>query len=58
MPGKFHQYYLTETLSQKYSHTTYVASPTNPQREHSEPEHKVALTVFASSLLFSFSPSV
>jgi len=50
MSGKFHQYYLTETLSKKYSHTTYLASPTNPQREHGEPEHQVALTVFASSL--------
>src|SRR5260370_14063808 len=50
MPGKFHQYYLTETLSKKYSHTTYLASPTNPQRGHGEPERQVALTVFASSL--------
>src|SRR5437762_14339340 len=45
MPEKFHQYYLTETLSKKYSHTTYLASPTN------EPECQVVLSVFASSLL-------
>ena len=50
MPEKFHQYDLIETLSKKYSHTTYLASPTNPQREHGEPERQVVLTVFASSL--------
>src|SRR5437879_6171981 len=44
MPEKFNQYYLTETLSKKYSHTTYLASPTN------QPEHQVVLIVFASSL--------
>jgi serine/threonine protein kinase len=44
MPEKFDQYYLTETLSKKYSHTTYLASPIN------EPEHQVVVTVFASSL--------
>src|SRR6266849_3463160 len=50
MPEKFHKYDLTETLSKKYSHTTYLASPTNPQRGHGEPERQVVLTVFASSL--------
>src|SRR6266480_6356747 len=50
MPEKFHQYYLTETLSKKYSHMTYLASPINPQRGHGEPERQVILTVFASSL--------
>jgi len=44
MPEKFNQYYLTETLSKKYSHTTYLASPIN------EPEYQVVVTVFASSL--------
>src|SRR5215475_8904522 len=44
MPEKFHQYNITETLSKKYSHATYLASPT------SEPERQVVLTVFASSL--------
>src|SRR5258708_22711865 len=50
MPEKFHKYDLTETLSKKYSHATYLASPTNPQRGHGEPERQVVLTVFASSL--------
>jgi len=50
MPEKFHQYDLTETLSKKYSHATYLASPTNPQRGYGEPERQVVLTVFASSL--------
>src|SRR5438874_1713135 len=50
MPEKFHQYSLTETLSKKYSHMTYLASPINPQRGHGEPERQVILTVFASSL--------
>src|SRR5260370_24910339 len=50
MTEKFHQYDLTETLSKKYSHATYLASPTNPQRGHGEPERQVVLTVFASSL--------
>ncbi|HEY4033215.1 MAG TPA: protein kinase [Ktedonobacteraceae bacterium] len=47
MPEKFNQYNLTETLSKKYSHTTYLASPIN------EPERQVVLTVFAS-FLFRF----
>ncbi|HEY4033214.1 MAG TPA: protein kinase [Ktedonobacteraceae bacterium] len=44
MSEKFNQYYLIETLSKKYSHTTYLASPTD------EPERQVVLNVFASSL--------
>src|SRR5690242_3818423 len=44
MPEKFNQYYLIETLSKKYSHVTYLASPIN------EPEHQVVLIVFSSSL--------
>lgn len=44
MLEKFNQYYLTETLSKKYSHVTYLASPIN------EPEHQVVLIVFSSSL--------
>ncbi len=44
MPEKFDQYYLTETLSKKYSHTTYLASPID------EPERQVVLIVFALSL--------
>ena len=44
MPEKFDQYYLTETLSKKYSHTTYLAAPID------EPERQVVLIVFASSL--------
>lgn len=47
---KFHQYNLAAELATKYSHTTYLASPTNPQRGHGELEHQVVLTVFASSL--------
>ncbi len=47
MPEKFNQYYLTETLSKKYSHVTYLASPRD------EPEHQLVLTVF-SSFLFHF----
>jgi serine/threonine protein kinase len=44
MPEKFHQYNLIEILSKKYSHTTYLASPTN------EPERQVILIVWTSSL--------
>jgi serine/threonine protein kinase len=44
MPENFYQYYLIETLSKKYSHATYLASPTN------EPERHVILTTFARSL--------
>jgi len=47
---KFHQYNLAAELAKKYSHTTYLASPANPQRGHGELEHQVVLTVFASSL--------
>ncbi|HEY4033268.1 MAG TPA: protein kinase [Ktedonobacteraceae bacterium] len=50
MQQKFHQYNLTTELAKKYSHSTYLASPINPQGGHSEPEHQVVLTVFASSL--------
>src|SRR6266436_8207478 len=50
MQQKFHQYNLTMELATKYLHSTYLASPTNPQRGHGEPEHQVVLTVFASSL--------
>src|SRR2546430_161976 len=50
MQSKFHQYDLTTELAKKYSHTTYLASPINPQGGHGEPEHQVVLTVFASSL--------
>ena len=44
MQGKLHQYHLIKELATKYSHTTYLASPTD------EPERQVVLTVFASSL--------
>ena len=47
MQKKFHQYHLSAELAKKYSHSTYLASPTN------EPEHQVVLIVFTSSL-FSF----
>src|SRR5689334_22568073 len=47
MPEKFNQYDLTETLSKKYSHVTYLASPRD------EPERQLVLTVF-SSFLFHF----
>ena len=47
MQGNFHQYKLIRDLAKKYSHTTYLASPTK------EPEHQVVLIVFTSSL-FSF----
>src|SRR5437588_10028544 len=50
MQGKLHQYHLTRELAKKYSHVTYLASPTDPQRGHGEPECQVILTVFASSL--------
>jgi len=43
MQKEFHQYHLTTELAKKYSHSTYLASPTN------EPEHQVVLIVFASS---------
>jgi serine/threonine protein kinase len=44
MQGKLHQYHLIRALAKKYSHVTYLASPTD------EPEHQVILTVLASSL--------
>lgn len=44
MQGKLHQYHITKTLAKKYSHVTYLASPTD------EPEHQVILNLFASSL--------
>lgn len=44
MQGQLHQYHLTRELAKKYSHVTYLASPTD------EPESQVILTVFASSL--------
>src|SRR5258708_3086798 len=44
MQENFHQYNLTRELASKYSHATYLASPTN------EPDRQVVLTVFASSL--------
>jgi len=47
MPEKFHQYSLIGTLSKKYSHVTYLASPSN------DPGRQVVLTVFPASL-FSF----
>src|SRR5260370_35119837 len=50
MQGKFHQYDLTTELAKKHSHSTYLASPTNPQRGHGEPERQVILTVFSASL--------
>jgi len=50
MQKKFHQYNLITELAKKYSHSTYLASPINSQGGHSEPEHQVVLTVFASSL--------
>ena len=53
MQKQWSQYHLTRELSKKYSHSTYLASPINPQRGHGEPERQVVLTVFASSL-FSF----
>lgn len=56
MQEKFYQYDLTRELAKKYSHVTYLASPTNPQIPkghtggHSEPEDQVVLTVFTASL--------
>src|SRR5437016_927338 len=44
MQKMFHQYYLTTELAKKYSHSTYLTSPT------SESEHQMVLTVFTSSL--------
>jgi serine/threonine protein kinase len=44
MSEKFRQYNLIETLSKKYSHTTYLASPIDG------PEHQVVLTLFSPSL--------
>jgi len=44
MQGKLHRYHLIRELAKKYSHTTYLASPTD------EPEHHVILIVFAASL--------
>jgi serine/threonine protein kinase len=45
MQKKFRQYNLTKKLAKKYSHSTYLASPSN------EPERQVILTVFTSSRL-------
>ena len=39
MQGKLHQYHLTRELAKKYSHVTYLASPTG------EPEHQVTSSV-------------
>ena len=50
MPKKFHQYSLTQPLSKKYSHATYLASPTHLQGEHGELEPQVVLTIFTQSL--------
>jgi serine/threonine protein kinase len=44
MSEKFRQYNLIETLSKKYSHTTYLASPIDG------PERQVVLTIFSPSL--------
>ncbi len=44
MQGKLHQYHLTRELAKKYSHMTYLASPTD------EPERQVVLAIFTSSL--------
>ncbi|HEX3640027.1 MAG TPA: serine/threonine-protein kinase, partial [Ktedonobacteraceae bacterium] len=44
MQEKFHQYELRIELAKKYSHATYLASPTD------EPEQQVVLTVFSASL--------
>ena len=44
MQGKLHQYQLTRELAKKYSHMTYLASPTD------EPEHQVVLAIFTASL--------
>jgi serine/threonine protein kinase len=44
MQGKLHQYHLTRELAKKYSHVTYLASPTD------EPESQVILIVYSSSL--------
>jgi hypothetical protein len=44
MQGMFYQYNLTTELAKKYSHSTYLASPTN------EPESQIVLSVFATSL--------
>src|SRR5260370_10824689 len=50
MQGKLHQYHITRALAKKNSHTTYLASATDPQRGHGGPERQVILTMFASSL--------
>src|SRR5260370_14620227 len=49
MQGQFNRYNLTRELAKKHSHATYLASPSNPQRRHGEPEHQMVLTVFSAS---------
>ena len=44
MEARWSQYNLTAELAKKYSHVTYLASPTT------EPERQVILTVYASWL--------
>src|SRR6266480_4163321 len=44
MEARWSQYNLAAELAKKYSHVTYLASPTT------EPERQVILTVYASSL--------
>src|SRR6476661_5717146 len=46
MQGQLYQYKIIKDLAKKYSHSTYLAAPTD------EPERRVVLIVF-SSLLFS-----
>ncbi len=53
MQETFHQYHLITELANKYSHSTYLASPTNPKKGHGEHESQMVLTLFTSSLFRS-----
>jgi serine/threonine protein kinase len=53
MQKTWNQYHLTRELAKKYSHSTYLASPINPQKGHGEPERQVVLTMFSASLFHS-----
>src|SRR4051812_27846704 len=49
MQGKHHQYNRTAELAKKYSHSTYLASPVNPQTSD-ELEQQMVLIAYNSSL--------
>lgn len=50
MHQNFSQYNLVTKLAEKYSHSTYLASPINPHKGDGEPERQVVLTLFPLSL--------